>query len=53
MSCGHGGPHVVRTATYARTLTGHTDWVTSVAFSPDGKVLAAAGNEVACMWTLE
>ncbi|MFF4259658.1 WD40 repeat domain-containing protein [Streptomyces sp. NPDC001663] len=27
------------------TLTGHTDKVTSVAFSPDGKTLASAGAD--------
>ena len=28
------------------TLTGHTDWVTSVAFSPDGLTLASGGETV-------
>ena len=28
-----------------KTLRGHTDWVNSVAFSPDGQILAASGSE--------
>ncbi len=28
-----------------RPLTGHTDWVLSVAFSPDGKLLATSSTD--------
>jgi WD40 repeat protein len=28
-----------------RTLTGHTDWVNSVAFSPDGRLLASGSSD--------
>ena len=30
---------------YLRTLTGHTNWVADVAFSPDGRLLATASND--------
>jgi len=35
----------------ARTLTGHTDWVNGVAFSPDGHLLAtASADQAARLW---
>ena len=33
------------TGTHIRTLTGHTDWVRSVSFSPDGNTIASASYD--------
>ena len=34
-----------------QTLEGHSSWVTAVAFSPDGKLVASASSDsMACIW---
>jgi hypothetical protein len=35
----------VATGSLVRTLSGHTDWVRSVAFSPDGRLLASGSGD--------
>jgi WD40 repeat protein len=35
----------VASGSHVRTLTGHTDWVISVAFSPDGRLLASGSDD--------
>ena len=37
----------------ARTLTGHTGWVTSIAFTPDGKTLVSGSQDgTAVLWNV-
>jgi WD40 repeat protein len=36
----------VATGSLVRTLSGHTSWVNSVAFSPDGRLLASGSGEI-------
>jgi WD40 repeat protein len=34
-----------QTGAFLRTLEGHTDWVWSVAFAPDGRLLASGSKD--------
>ena len=44
---------VVAPGANARTLTGHTDSVNSVAFSPDGNTLASGGGRALQLWDVD
>ena len=44
----------MKTGECLRTLKGHTDWITSVAFNPDGKTLASASrDETINLWDVQ
>ena len=44
----------VETGTQIQVLTGHTNWVSSVAFSPDGKLLASGSyDNTIRLWNVE
>jgi WD40 repeat protein len=35
------------------TLKGHTDWVEAAEFSPDGELLASAGDTTVRLWDVD
>ncbi|MFN2297261.1 MAG: WD40 repeat domain-containing protein [Anaerolineales bacterium] len=43
----------VDTGDPVRTLQGHPDWISSLAFSPDGKILAVGSGDVVALWDVE
>src|SRR5205823_4804498 len=43
-------PKVTKAVEPIRTLFGHTRWITALAFSPDDKMLASAGDKTIRIW---